>query len=186
MVNLYPMQLLRIGDSLRCDRLGACRRARSRCARCACGRAPRARRSCSSSRAHAKHSLLTAEESGPCRARRGRCAPRGRRARAPPAAGVVKEVRMARRPSGELRVVHRSRPRPSARRAFSRTPNDRCGYRLVVDLAAAIGAVAASRQRPSRRSTRRPRPAISSSPSTPVTAARIPAPSACTARARRT
>jgi N-acetylmuramoyl-L-alanine amidase len=66
-------------------------------------------------------------------------------ARRPPASGAVKEVRMARRPNGELRVV--------------------------LDLT---------------RPMRAPRPAISSSPSTPDTAARIRAPSACTARARRT
>jgi len=60
-------------------------------------------------------------------------------ARKPPAAGVVKEVRMARRPSGELRVVL-DLTRPIRAKSFLATPNDRYGYRLVVDLGGAVAA----------------------------------------------
>lgn len=62
-------------------------------------------------------------------------------ARKPPAAGVVKEVRMARRPSGELRVVM-DLTQPIRAKSFLATPNDRYGYRLVVDLGGAVAAVA--------------------------------------------
>jgi N-acetylmuramoyl-L-alanine amidase len=58
-------------------------------------------------------------------------------ARKPPAAGVVKEVRMARRPSGDLRVVL-DLTRPIRAKSFLATPNDHYGYRLVVDLGGAI------------------------------------------------
>lgn len=51
----------------------------------------------------------------------------------PQAAGVVKEVRMARRSSGELRVVL-DLARSMRAKSFLATPNDRYGYRLVVDL----------------------------------------------------
>jgi N-acetylmuramoyl-L-alanine amidase len=60
-------------------------------------------------------------------------------AQKPPAAGVVKEVRMARRPSGELRVVL-DLTRPIRAKSFLATPNDRYGYRLVVDLGGAVAA----------------------------------------------
>jgi N-acetylmuramoyl-L-alanine amidase len=60
-------------------------------------------------------------------------------AQRPPAAGVVKEVRMARRPSGELRVVL-DLTRPIRAKSFLATPNDRYGYRLVVDLGGAVAA----------------------------------------------
>jgi N-acetylmuramoyl-L-alanine amidase len=63
-------------------------------------------------------------------------------ARRPPASGVVKEVRMARRPGGELRVVL-DLTRPIRARSFLATPNDRYGYRLVVDLGGPAAAVAA-------------------------------------------
>jgi N-acetylmuramoyl-L-alanine amidase len=63
-------------------------------------------------------------------------------AQKPPAAGVVKEVRMARRPGGELRVVL-DLTRPIRAKSFLATPNDRYGYRLVVDLGGAVAAVAA-------------------------------------------
>jgi N-acetylmuramoyl-L-alanine amidase len=63
-------------------------------------------------------------------------------ARRPPASGVVKEVRMARRPGGELRVVL-DLTRPIRAKSFLATPNDRYGYRLVVDLGGAAAAVAA-------------------------------------------
>jgi N-acetylmuramoyl-L-alanine amidase len=53
--------------------------------------------------------------------------------RAPAVTGVVQKVRIGRRPSGELRVVfdlaHSVRPK-----SFLTVPNDRYGYRLVVDL----------------------------------------------------
>src|SRR5271168_4762931 len=60
-------------------------------------------------------------------------------ARKPRAAGVVKEVRMARRPSGDLRVVL-DLSRPIRAKSFLATPNDHYGYRLVVDLGGAIAA----------------------------------------------
>jgi N-acetylmuramoyl-L-alanine amidase len=63
-------------------------------------------------------------------------------ARRPPASGVVKEVRMARRPNGELRVVL-DLTRPMRAKSFLATPNDRYGYRLVVDLGGPAAAVAA-------------------------------------------
>src|SRR3984885_10307093 len=63
-------------------------------------------------------------------------------ARSPPASGVVKEVRMARRPSGQLRVVL-DLTRPMRAKSFLATPNDRYGYRLVVDLGGPAAAVAA-------------------------------------------
>jgi N-acetylmuramoyl-L-alanine amidase len=64
-------------------------------------------------------------------------------ARRPPASGVVKQVRMARRANGELRVVL-DLTRPMRAKSFLATPNDRYGYRLVVDLGGAAAAVAAT------------------------------------------
>ncbi len=61
-------------------------------------------------------------------------------ARRPQGAGVVKEVRMARRPNGELRVVI-DLTRSLHAKSFLATPNDHYGYRLVVDLGGAVGAV---------------------------------------------
>jgi N-acetylmuramoyl-L-alanine amidase len=61
----------------------------------------------------------------------------------PPGSGVVKEVRMARRPNGELRVVL-DLTRPMRAKSFLATPNDRYGYRLVVDLGGSAAAVAAT------------------------------------------
>ena len=56
--------------------------------------------------------------------------------RTPPAGvGVVKQVRMARRPSGELRIVF-DLSRSIRAKSFLATPNDRYGYRLVIDLGA--------------------------------------------------
>jgi N-acetylmuramoyl-L-alanine amidase len=63
-------------------------------------------------------------------------------ARRPAASGVVKEVRMARRPGGELRVVL-DLTRPMRAKSFLATPNDRYGYRVVVDLAGPVAAIAA-------------------------------------------
>jgi len=55
-------------------------------------------------------------------------------ARATPAGtGAVKQVRMARRPSGELRIVL-DLTRPIQAKSFLAAPNDRYGYRLVIDL----------------------------------------------------
>ncbi|HTV97816.1 MAG TPA: N-acetylmuramoyl-L-alanine amidase [Steroidobacteraceae bacterium] len=51
----------------------------------------------------------------------------------PQAAGVVKEVRMARRSTGELRIVLDLTQAMRAK-SFLSAPNDRYGYRLVVDL----------------------------------------------------
>jgi N-acetylmuramoyl-L-alanine amidase len=53
--------------------------------------------------------------------------------RAPPGAGVVKQVRMAKRPSGELRIVF-DLSRSIRAKSFLATPNNRYGYRLVIDL----------------------------------------------------
>src|ERR1700681_1424994 len=47
--------------------------------------------------------------------------------------GTVKQVRMARRPSGELRIVL-DLSRPIQAKSFLAAPNDRYGYRLVIDL----------------------------------------------------
>jgi N-acetylmuramoyl-L-alanine amidase len=61
----------------------------------------------------------------------------------PPGIGVVKQVRLGRRPNGELRIVldlaHAIRPK-----SFLANPNERYGYRLVLDLgdAAAVAPVA--------------------------------------------
>jgi N-acetylmuramoyl-L-alanine amidase len=47
--------------------------------------------------------------------------------------GVVKQVRMARRPSGELRIVL-DLSRPIQAKSFLAVPNNHYGYRLVIDL----------------------------------------------------
>jgi N-acetylmuramoyl-L-alanine amidase len=61
----------------------------------------------------------------------------GPAARAAPAgAGAVRQVRMARRPSGELRIVF-DLSHPIRAKSFLTAPNDRYGYRLVVDLGGA-------------------------------------------------
>src|ERR1700735_1826909 len=52
---------------------------------------------------------------------------------APGGAGPVKQVRMARRPSGELRIVL-DLVRPIQAKSFLAAPNKRYGYRLVIDL----------------------------------------------------
>ena len=52
---------------------------------------------------------------------------------APAGAGAVRQVRIARRPSGELRIVL-DLARPIQVRSFLAAPNDRYGYRLVIDL----------------------------------------------------
>jgi N-acetylmuramoyl-L-alanine amidase len=52
---------------------------------------------------------------------------------APAGTGAVKQVRMARRPSGELRIVL-DLSRPIQAKSFLAAPNDRYGYRLVIDL----------------------------------------------------
>jgi N-acetylmuramoyl-L-alanine amidase len=64
-------------------------------------------------------------------------------ARGPRASGGVKDVRMARRPNGQLRVVL-DLARPMRAKSFLATPNDRYGYRLVVDLSGPAAAVAAT------------------------------------------
>ena len=53
--------------------------------------------------------------------------------RAPPPAGVVKQVRMAHRPSGELRIVL-DLSRSMHAKSFVAPPNKQYGYRLVIDL----------------------------------------------------
>jgi N-acetylmuramoyl-L-alanine amidase len=78
------------------------------------------------------------------------------RAERPAASGVVKQVRMARRPSGDLRVVL-DLTQPIRASSFLATPNDHYGYRLVVDLggppaaAAAAGPIKAEHARPAAR-----------------------------------
>src|ERR1700682_5023795 len=52
---------------------------------------------------------------------------------APAGTGAVRHVRMARRPSGELRIVL-DLARPIQAKSFLAAPNDRYGYRLVIDL----------------------------------------------------
>jgi N-acetylmuramoyl-L-alanine amidase len=61
-------------------------------------------------------------------------------ARTPAGAGAVKQVRMARNPSGNLRVVL-DLSRPTQAKSFLTRPNAHYGYRLVIDL----GAVAPAR-----------------------------------------
>src|SRR6202795_3062426 len=55
---------------------------------------------------------------------------------APAGTGTVTQVRMARRPSGELRIVL-DLTRPIQAKSFLAAPNDRYGYRLVIGLGAA-------------------------------------------------
>jgi N-acetylmuramoyl-L-alanine amidase len=58
----------------------------------------------------------------------------GNAAAAPPAAaGAVKRVRVARQPSGAVRIVL-DLARPIQAKSFLASPNDRYGYRLVIDL----------------------------------------------------
>jgi N-acetylmuramoyl-L-alanine amidase len=73
--------------------------------------------------------------------------------RAPPAAGVIKQVRMARRPSGELRIVF-DLSRSMRAKSFVAPPNNQYGYRLVIDLggpASADTPVKAPHARPNAR-----------------------------------
>ncbi len=60
-------------------------------------------------------------------------------AHAPAATGTVKQVRMARRPTGELRIVL-DLARPIQAKSFLAEPNNRYGYRLVIDLGASQNA----------------------------------------------
>jgi N-acetylmuramoyl-L-alanine amidase len=53
--------------------------------------------------------------------------------RSPLGTGAVKQLRMARRPSGELRIVL-DLARPIQAKSFLASPNNRYGYRLVIDL----------------------------------------------------
>src|SRR3984957_10413257 len=57
---------------------------------------------------------------------------------APAGTGLVKEVRIGRRPSGELRVVF-DMMRPIQAKSFLTAPNNRYGYRLVIDLGQSQG-----------------------------------------------
>jgi N-acetylmuramoyl-L-alanine amidase len=57
----------------------------------------------------------------------------------PAGVGAVRQVRMARRPSGELRIVL-DLTRPIQAKSFLTVPNARYGYRLVIDLAGTAGA----------------------------------------------
>jgi len=57
---------------------------------------------------------------------------------APGGTGLVKEVRVGRRPSGELRIVF-DMMRPIQAKSFLTAPNNRYGYRLVIDLGQSQG-----------------------------------------------
>jgi N-acetylmuramoyl-L-alanine amidase len=57
----------------------------------------------------------------------------------PTALGPVKQVRMGRRPSGELRIVF-DLSRPIRARSFIAEPNKNSGYRLVIELSGAAAA----------------------------------------------
>src|SRR6202789_2798493 len=57
---------------------------------------------------------------------------------APAGTGLVKEVRMGRRPSGELRIVF-DMMRPIQAKSFLTAPNNRYGYRLVINLGQSQG-----------------------------------------------
>ena len=59
---------------------------------------------------------------------------------APAGVGVVRRVRMGRRPSGELRIVL-DLARPLRATSFLASPNNRYGYRLVIDLGSAPSTV---------------------------------------------
>jgi N-acetylmuramoyl-L-alanine amidase len=76
---------------------------------------------------------------------------RGARA-APAATGAVKQVRMARHGSGELRIVF-DLAHPIRAKSFLAEPNDHYGYRLVIDLggAAADAPVQVEHARPQAR-----------------------------------
>ncbi len=63
---------------------------------------------------------------------------------APAGAGAVKQVRMASRPSGELRIVF-DLTHPIHAKSFLTRPNDHYGYRLVVDLNGEAGGDAVSK-----------------------------------------
>src|ERR1700678_4051450 len=58
--------------------------------------------------------------------------------RAPAGIGVVKQVRLGRRSSGELRIVL-DLSRPIRPKSFLATPNERYGYRLVLGLGRSAG-----------------------------------------------
>jgi len=58
--------------------------------------------------------------------------------RAPAGAGAIKQVRMGRRPSGDLRIVF-DLSRPIRAKSFLAAPNDRYGYRLVIDFGSLAG-----------------------------------------------
>ena len=59
--------------------------------------------------------------------------------RAPPPAGVVKQVRMGRRPSGDLRIVFEL-SRSMRAKSFVAPPNNQYGFRLVIDLGGSASA----------------------------------------------
>src|SRR6202051_4311799 len=59
--------------------------------------------------------------------------------RAPAAIGAIKQVRMAQRPSGELRIVF-DLSHPIRAKSFLAEPNRQYGYRLVIDLGGASAA----------------------------------------------
>jgi N-acetylmuramoyl-L-alanine amidase len=61
--------------------------------------------------------------------------------RAPAGIGVVKQVRLGRRSSGELRIVL-DLTRPIRPKSFLASPNERYGYRLVLDLGSPAGPAA--------------------------------------------
>ncbi len=74
---------------------------------------------------------------------------------APAGAGAIKQVRMGRRPSGDLRVVF-DLSRPIRAKSFIAAPNDQYGYRLVID----FGSTAQRRDARQSASMPAPKPAI--------------------------
>ncbi len=70
----------------------------------------------------------------------------------PEVAGAVKQVRMANRPTGELRIVF-DLTHPIRAKSFLTQPNAKYGYRLVIDLGSSAAAVA---ETPVRVEHRRP------------------------------
>jgi N-acetylmuramoyl-L-alanine amidase len=66
---------------------------------------------------------------------------------APAAAGAIKQVRMASRPNGELRIVF-DLTRPIRTKSFLAPPNNHYGYRLVIDMDGEAGESSAKRDAP--------------------------------------
>ncbi len=117
-----------------------CRRMPSMCAAVRLWAGPDSTRVVLDLSGSARHSLQVLKNPGSRGAGcRGRAA-RQRGAHAAPAPARCKRVRMARRPSGELRVVL-DLARPIQAKSFLAAPNSHYGYRLVIDLGGSSPAV---------------------------------------------